>query len=374
MCLEGILGVALAHFGRHTAWVAINHPQDLFLWAKYTFAAELLATPICITFAKLSILFFFRRLFPVRGMRIATAIVGSFVAAYGLSTLLVVIFQCTPVHKAWQLDAPGRCIDVMLWSQYLSVPNIALDVALLILPLPQVWRLHTGLAQKMGLTAAFTLGGFNMVAGAVRMSMFFTRYLGTDPYTAAVPLHAWSILEAASAVVAACLPSLYPFFRRAAQRGLRARRPTAPTPRAGAAASPPASWPARLREKAWGKPSTAASSGWHWSRRVRSGAEATQRSGPTETQRSGATATTTQTMRSSTEATVVGDGAPSVRASKLEAEPRVEEARGEMKEVPEVRAVEMASAEPWERDVEGGMPEEVSPVSPDVQRLPLQRF
>ena len=345
MCLQGIIGVAIGHFGRHTAYVAINYPQDLFVWAKFTFAAELLATPIGITFAKLSILFFFRRLFPVRSMRIATAAVGAFVVAHGLSALLVVVFQCTPVRKAWALATPGTCIDVMAWSRSLSAPNILSDLALLALPLPQVWRLHTGTAQKVGLTVAFTLGGFNVVASAVRMSMFFTQYLGADPFMSAVPLHSWSILEAGSAVVAACLPSLYPFFKRAAQRHLSRR---APTP-GGTLQS------LRLRLQRKAKQSSAASSGWHWSRRMRSEAHDTQ--------------------RSSMDATVVGDGVPSVRESKIEVEQRVEVAR-EAEAAPTVRAVEMAGTEPWREDVERGEPEAaVSPVSPDEQnRLPLQRI
>ena len=218
MCVQAIAGVTQGHFGRHTAWVAINEPADIMIWAKFTYAAEIMATPIAITFAKLSILAFFRRLFPVRTMNIATLAVGAFVAAYGIATLLVAIFQCRPVSKAWNLNTPGDCIQLMLWSQAVSIPNIVSDVVLIALPLQQVWKLQTGIAQKIGLSIAFGLGGFNIVCSALRMSMFFTQYTGSDPYMAAVSLHSWSVVEATTAVIAACVPSLYPFFKRAAAR------------------------------------------------------------------------------------------------------------------------------------------------------------
>ena len=228
MCVESILGVTHGHFGRHTAYVAMYFPQDLWIWAKFSLSGEVLATPVAITFAKLSILAFFRRLFPVRPMKVATWIIGAFVVAHGLASLLVAFFQCVPFAKILDFTVPGTCIDLMRWSQLMSIPNVISDIALIALPIPQIWSLQMSKPQKAGLTVVFVLAGFNIIASAIRMSIFFTQYLSTDPYMAAIPLHSWSVVEAAAAVVAACLPSFYPFFKRAAQHH-RSKRSASPT-------------------------------------------------------------------------------------------------------------------------------------------------
>ena len=119
---------------------------------------EVLQIPFPITLAKLSILFFVRRIFPLPAIRTASLAIGAVVVAHGLSMLIVAIFQCEPVPRAWDMTIPGRCIDQLAWARYISVPNIATDAALLALPLPAIWRMQTSVGKRVGLSLIFATG------------------------------------------------------------------------------------------------------------------------------------------------------------------------------------------------------------------------
>jgi hypothetical protein len=71
---------------------------------------------------------------------------------------VVCIFQCTPIAKAWNPTIAGHCINLKGSFIGNAVPNILTDMAILTLPMPQVWRLHTTLVQKCQLSIIFLLG------------------------------------------------------------------------------------------------------------------------------------------------------------------------------------------------------------------------
>lgn len=54
---------------------------------------------------------------------------------------------------------PANCIvDDYAFFVGIAVPNIITDVALLVLPLPYIWRLHRAKSQKIALVGIFMLG------------------------------------------------------------------------------------------------------------------------------------------------------------------------------------------------------------------------
>ena len=76
-------------------------------------------------------------------------------------------------------------------------------------------RLTLDRAPKLGLVIRLTELNSNIVASAIRMSFFFTNELATDPFWMANKLHIWCLLESATAVIAACMPSTWPVVKRA---------------------------------------------------------------------------------------------------------------------------------------------------------------
>ena len=73
--------------------------------------------------------------------------------------ILVTIFQCVPVSGFWNREKHAECVNYQHLFIGITVPNIATNLALLALPVPYIWRLHTTASQKIALTGTFMLGG-----------------------------------------------------------------------------------------------------------------------------------------------------------------------------------------------------------------------
>lgn len=101
---------------------------------------------------------FLSRIFPVREIRLGAWILGSITAVWGIAIILVCIFQCTPVQKAWAPTVPGTCINLRASFIGNAVPNILTDVAIIVLPVREVWKLQTRRMQKLQLSFIFLLG------------------------------------------------------------------------------------------------------------------------------------------------------------------------------------------------------------------------
>lgn len=84
--------------------------------------------------------------------------VGSFVVIWAFAGTFLFTFICVPTEKLWHPELPGHCISEMgVWLANAS-STIFSDIAILILPIPQVWKLNTIKAEKIGLTFVFGLG------------------------------------------------------------------------------------------------------------------------------------------------------------------------------------------------------------------------
>lgn len=130
--------------------------------------------------------------------------------------LCCVIFNCIPVQAAWDITLlpEARCIEVR--SIYLggSVPNVVLDIIVVFMPIPYVWRLHAPLGQRLVLAGMFVLGTFIAVVSLVRLIIFLNIPISTsgDLTYNFREIIIWSIVEINIGLVCACLPSLKPAF------------------------------------------------------------------------------------------------------------------------------------------------------------------
>ncbi|KAI2727213.1 hypothetical protein CBS147354_3931 [Penicillium roqueforti] len=206
--------------GYHLEYVA-RTPSKLVILQKGLYANQILDFPFTIAPAKVSILLFYVRLFPVRMFRIFAYIVGAIVLGHGLGVLLAAIFQCSPIAYTWDRTiAGGSCFNQEAFYRYVSLPNIMTDVLILVMPLPYVWKLHTRIGQKVALTGVFLLGSLGTVASILRMTIFFQESALTDPTWTSVKLGIWTILESGIVIIAACLPSIWPLLSRILGRKL----------------------------------------------------------------------------------------------------------------------------------------------------------
>ena len=132
---------------------------------------------MCINLVKVSLLVMYYRIFPIRKVKIRALILGVISTVWMLVLTGVSQGQCNPRKKAWAPWTAGTCIDLKVTFLAVSIPNIITDIAILALPLPNVWMLQTNLRLKILLTIIFLLGSFVVFTSIYR----FTVYLGYDP-------------------------------------------------------------------------------------------------------------------------------------------------------------------------------------------------
>ena len=127
-------------------------------WGKVVFALLILYS-LAVAFPKLSILALYLRIFTEKRYRISTWVLAAIISGTAVTVSLTAVFQCSPVPYAWDKSiSGGNCIDVASFYIYISIPNVITDVAILLLPLPMIFKLHTNQSQKVGLSIVFLLG------------------------------------------------------------------------------------------------------------------------------------------------------------------------------------------------------------------------
>lgn len=143
-----------AGMGIHADKVPLD---SIVLMAKFLVVAEILYV-FNLVWTKLSILLMYYRIFRVPYFKKVAYIISAFIIAWVICITFLFIFICVPVEKLWYPDLPGHCIDqVGTWIAN-AASTILSDVAILVLPIPQVWKLQLRRPEKIGVTVAFCLG------------------------------------------------------------------------------------------------------------------------------------------------------------------------------------------------------------------------
>jgi ABC-type transport system involved in Fe-S cluster assembly fused permease/ATPase subunit len=77
---------------------------------QWFFAAQILYK-IATCLSKMSLGMMYLRIFPNRKFRTIVIAVMSITIAYTLAAVLLTVFACNPIDKAWNKALPGRCVD-----------------------------------------------------------------------------------------------------------------------------------------------------------------------------------------------------------------------------------------------------------------------
>ncbi|GAB1314742.1 PTH11-type G-protein coupled receptor protein [Madurella fahalii] len=182
--------------------------DDIVLMAKFLVVAEILYV-FNLVWTKLSILLMYYRIFHVPYFKKVAYGIAAFIIAWVICITFLFIFICIPVEKLWYPDLPGHCIDqVGTWIAN-AASTILSDIAILVLPIPQVWKLQLRRPEKVGITVAFCLGFFVVFASIYRFTVLFS-YSNNDPTYTLAPTVGWTAIEMSAGIVSACLPTLSP--------------------------------------------------------------------------------------------------------------------------------------------------------------------
>lgn len=111
-----------------------------------------------LAWTKLSLLCMYYRIFRFPFFKKQVICVGAYVVIWAVCVSFLFTFICVPVEKLWHPDIEGRCVSELgVWLANAS-STIFSDVIILLLPIPQVWRLQLKTFEKVGLTLVFGLG------------------------------------------------------------------------------------------------------------------------------------------------------------------------------------------------------------------------
>lgn len=158
-------------------------PEDITLsihYMYYAYIAYMVTECLC----QLSLLSFTLRLLVDKKVRYYAWFLVGLTAAYGLTNAIVMVFQCTPISgfwHGWKGETPSKCIDINLFAFVRGGLQIGLDLAILTLPLPMVFRLQLSLAKKLRLFSMFCVGFLITIVSCLRLASMVKFSKTTNP-------------------------------------------------------------------------------------------------------------------------------------------------------------------------------------------------
>lgn len=126
-------------------------------------------------------------------------------------TVLIGFLICRPVQKNWDPTSPGVCGDRIAGYTAVSVVNVIVDILMLVLPLPMVFRLQVKQGYKVGLFSIFGIGIVTVVFSVVRLRSL--KSIDFDDFSwTVVPVMTWTTAENAVLIMVASSALLRPVF------------------------------------------------------------------------------------------------------------------------------------------------------------------
>ncbi|CAJ2500397.1 Uu.00g032500.m01.CDS01 [Anthostomella pinea] len=183
------------------------------LWQ--TTYAFVLIYATCVSLTKASILLFYRRIF---GASWAYKICMGLVGGYWISIAIAWLSGCRPASYFWKQftdpTAKGYCMDTSLFYFVNGICAMLIDVCILLVPMPTIYKLQMPPGQKLIVCGILLLGSFVCVASMVRIVMMNRLVKAQDFTWAMAQVFIWSCCEPFIGILCACLPTYAPLLQR----------------------------------------------------------------------------------------------------------------------------------------------------------------
>ncbi|RAL09102.1 uncharacterized protein BO97DRAFT_437159 [Aspergillus homomorphus CBS 101889] len=201
--------------GRHTAAVVADHGMDrVILTAKWQIIAFR-----AFSFPNISIAILITHLLDPNPLR-TRCLYGmvTMQVVFAIISVFIVFFQCRPTQKLWNSALDGHCWDASVFDDFqywVSAYTTVTDVVLAVVPISVFWKLQMRSSTKVGVCIMMGLTLLSAVVTLVKAVYLHLFTYHIDPLYNVVPLVIWELIEQNVVIVAACIPTLRPFFRRA---------------------------------------------------------------------------------------------------------------------------------------------------------------
>ncbi|KIX01296.1 uncharacterized protein Z518_09021 [Rhinocladiella mackenziei CBS 650.93] len=168
-------------------------------------------------FVQLSLLAFYLRVFGTREFQGAVFVLMGVAICFGIANTFTMVSQCTPVPFFWQGwagETKGKCININLFSWIRAGVEIAIDVAILSLPIPMLLKLQMRWKKKIQVVMMFSVGFVITLVSVLRLRSLIQFSKTTNPTHDNAPAVYWSVLECDMFIICACMPSTRKFLTR----------------------------------------------------------------------------------------------------------------------------------------------------------------
>ncbi|KAI9644699.1 hypothetical protein NHQ30_006725 [Ciborinia camelliae] len=208
-----------AGLGYHRSYLEHTAPWKVKRSDKEIFAGSMVYL-LCATAPKYAILILYKRVFITSKFRLCVYILITTLVIYTIVMITVTLAACRPFAANFDPTITGaKCMNKENLYRWGPLVNIVTDVAMLILPMPIIWNLHTSTRLKLGLTLTFLTGSLGLVISIIRVSMLFEAKSLTDGIDTP-KLAIWTQLEPACYLISACLMTLRPLLEKVGKSGI----------------------------------------------------------------------------------------------------------------------------------------------------------
>ncbi|KAL4731923.1 hypothetical protein ACLX1H_000920 [Fusarium chlamydosporum] len=209
-----VLPIWIQHgFGLHAKDVkGMSAEEANYTTKKFLFIIEHLYA-FTLFFAKVSILFFYWRMFRVANIQLWVSILMTCSILWIIVRIFLTTFHCYPVEAFWNPDIKNFVCPIKSSDFFFGtvLAHVLIDVGILVLPVVQIQKLQLPTFQKVAIIFLFMFGILVCVAGMVivTVSTHFNNKSDDMTYQLSTVI-IWASVEVNLVTISTCLPIIRP--------------------------------------------------------------------------------------------------------------------------------------------------------------------
>ncbi|KAI1743044.1 hypothetical protein F4680DRAFT_445515 [Xylaria scruposa] len=127
--------------------------------------------------------------------------------------LITLNLNCRPFERIWNKAVQGSCIDLRTIHLAAATINLILNLAILLLPQPIIWKLQLSYPKKIGVSTVYTIGILATVASALLIKAIYGWRMSSDMTYHYSRVVLWAIAEMTGGILVFCVPVVPRFYQ-----------------------------------------------------------------------------------------------------------------------------------------------------------------